>query len=87
MSDTGNGGQDAYQYYRYLRRQAPVVEQQGAWQVARYADVRQILRDHETFSSAVVPPAMNSSPSMLFSDPPVHNRLRKLVLVRKLATD
>ena len=79
MSDTENGTPGVYEYYRSLRQQAPVVEQQGAWQVARYADVRQVLRNHETFSSAVAPPSPNAPPSMLFSDPPIHNRLRKLV--------
>ena len=79
MSGTENGAQGVYEYYRYLRQQAPVVEQQGAWQVARYADVRQVLRNHETFSSAVAPLAPGAVPSMLFSDPPIHNRLRKLV--------
>ena len=79
MSETENEAPGVYEYYRSLRQQAPVVEQQGAWQVARYADVRQVLRDHETFSSAVAPPVPNAPPSMLFSDPPIHNRLRKLV--------
>ena len=79
MSETENGAPGVYEYYRHLREHAPVVEEQGAWQVARYADVRQVLRDHETYSSAVAPPAPDTSPSMLFSDPPVHHRLRKLV--------
>ena len=79
MSETENGAPGVYEYYRSLRQRAPVEEQQGAWQVARYADVRQVLRDHETFSSAVAPPVPNAPPSMLFSDPPIHNRLRKLV--------
>ena len=79
MSDAENGAPGAYEHYRYLRQHGPVVEQQGAWQVARYADVRQVLRDHETFSSAVAPQVPGAPPSMLFSDPPIHNRLRKLV--------
>ena len=79
MSETENGTPGVYEYYRHLRQHVPVAEQQGAWQVARYADVRQVLRDHETFSSAVAPPVPNAPPSMLFSDPPIHNRLRKLV--------
>ncbi len=79
MSETENGTPGVYEYYRSLRQQAPVVEQQGAWQVARYADVRQVLRNHETFSSAIAPPVPGAPPSMLFSDPPIHNRLRKLV--------
>ena len=79
MSDTENEAPGVYEYYRSLRQQAPVVEQQGAWQVARYGDVRQVLRDNETFSSAVAPLPPGGVPSMLFSDPPIHNRLRKLV--------
>ena len=79
MSDTENGVPGVYEHYRHLRQHAPVAEQQGAWQVARYADVRQVLRDHETFSSAVATPAKGGNPSMLFRDPPIHNRLRKLV--------
>ncbi len=55
--------------------------------VARYADCAQVLRDHERFSS-VQPPEMmpppdgnpfHGSPTMLFSDPPVHTRLRRLI--------
>ena len=79
MSETENGAPGVYEYYRHLREHAPVAEEGGAWQVARYGDVRQVLRDHETFSSAVAPPAPDTPPSMLFSDPPVHHRLRKLV--------
>ena len=79
MSDTESGALGVYEYYRSLRQQAPVAEQQGAWQVARYGDVRQVLRDNETFSSAVAPLPPGGVPSMLFSDPPIHNRLRKLV--------
>lgn len=42
-----------------------------------------LLRDHETYSSQVstCPPEERGAPSMLFSDPPVHNRLRKLASV------
>ena len=79
MSDTENGVPGVYEQYRHLRQHAPVAEQQGVWQVARYADVRQVLRDNETFSSAVAPLPPGGVPSMLFSDPPIHNRLRKLV--------
>ena len=55
--------------------------------VARYADVTAILRDHERFSS-VAPgsaflearkAAFGRAPRLIFSDPPVHTRLRKLV--------
>jgi cytochrome P450 len=55
--------------------------------VARYRDAAGILRDHERFSS--VPPmspfiqqrldVFGTAPRVLFSDPPVHTRLRRLV--------
>ena len=74
-----------YEGFKLLRDHAPVtqLEADGPWQVARHADVHAILRDHETFSSEVSirPPEERGAPSMLFSDPPMHNRLRKLVSV------
>ncbi len=71
-----------YQQYAKLRAETPVSREEGGpWQVACYQDVHQVLRDHETFSSdvAVRAPDEDRPPGMLFSDPPVHNRLRKLV--------
>lgn len=74
-----------YEGFKLLRDHAPVtqLEEGGPWQVARHADVHAILRDHETFSSEVSirPPDERGAPSMLFSDPPVHHRLRRLVSV------
>ena len=71
-----------YEHFRYLRDEMPVsqAEDGGPWQVARHADVHALLRDHDTFSSDVsMRPPEERQPSMLFSDPPLHNRLRKLV--------
>src|SRR5260370_12781315 len=55
--------------------------------VARYADCAAVLRDHEQFSS--VPPrspfleervsVFGDAPRVVFSDPPVHTRLHRLV--------
>ncbi len=73
---------DAYQMYRHLRHSNPVSkEPDGPWQVACYEDVRTVLRDQKAFSSDVAQRAPDDkrAPSMLFSDPPVHSRLRKLV--------
>lgn len=73
---------DPYANYRHLRDIAPVsrMEGDGPWQIARHEDVHRVLRDFETFSSDVsMQPPEQRQPSMLFSDPPVHNRLRKLV--------
>jgi cytochrome P450 len=76
--------ENLYERYRYLRREMPVSQEDptAPWMVARHADVMTILRDQKTFSSDVsLRPAEEKliRPSMLFSDPPVHNRLRKLV--------
>ena len=72
-----------YEGFKLLRDHAPVtqIEADGPWQVARHADVHAVMRDHETFSSDVStqPPEERGAPSMLFSDPPVHHRLRRLV--------
>jgi cytochrome P450 len=76
--------ENPYERYCHLRREQPVHQDEpaGPWMVARHADVMTILRDQKTFSSDVsLRPAEEKliRPSMLFSDPPVHNRLRKLV--------
>jgi cytochrome P450 family 109 len=73
---------DPYGFYRHLRDLEPVcrMEGDGPWQIARHEAVHRILKDFDTFSSDVsMQPPEERQPSMLFSDPPVHNRLRKLV--------
>jgi len=73
---------DPYEVYFKMRQDQPVGrEGDGAWEVARYDDVRDVLRDAETYSSKVIDSSRENTraPSMLFSDAPVHNRLRKLV--------
>jgi cytochrome P450 len=74
---------DPYRLYRYLHAAAPVRwnEALGAFTLARYADVVQVLsdnrfsvdRDRSGVLRAPVPK------SMLVSDPPDHTRLRTLV--------
>lgn len=73
---------DSYAFYRMLREERPVSREgeAGPFQVARYEDVMAVFRNHKVFSSDVsLRPAEERQPSMLFSDPPIHNRLRKLV--------
>ncbi len=73
---------DPYGYYRYLRDHEPVSQMEGGgpWQVTRHEDVHQLLKDFNTFSSDVsMRPPEERQPGMLFSDPPYHNRMRKLV--------
>ncbi len=81
MSETENQV-DPYLDYAQARRESPVARVgEGRWQIARHSDVNQVLRDNRTFSSDVSlrPAEERQTPGMLFSDPPVHNRLRKLV--------
>lgn len=78
-----------YPYYKPLLEGAPrILDLFGpTGMVARYADVITVLRDHAHFSS-VRPRDPNEPPNdgpfagartMLFSDPPMHTRLRRLV--------
>src|SRR5712692_5454536 len=82
-----------YPRYALLRAKDPVhwSPLMDSWVLSRYEDVDTVLRDHKRFSSdarnsrstrprrqpSVAAP--NEPPSMLFSDPPDHTRLRALV--------
>ncbi|MBE3603356.1 cytochrome P450 [bacterium] len=78
-----------YPYYAPLYRRPPHLMNLFIPMalVARHADCTAILRDYENFSS--VPPmspfleqrlaVFGTAPRVVFSDPPVHTRLRKLV--------
>jgi cytochrome P450 len=78
-----------YPYYEALYRRPPYLLNMFVPMVlvGRYRDASTILRDHERFSS--VPPmtpfmqrrleVFGTAPRVVFSDPPVHTRLRRLV--------
>jgi len=80
---------DPYPYYRPLLDGPPRLLNLFVPMalVARYTDAAAILRDHERFSS--LPPRtpyieerleiFGSAPRVVFSDPPVHTRLRRLI--------
>lgn len=75
--------QNPYPTYAELREQGPAVwlATHQAWAVPRYAEVRGVLRDHETFSSEPNPGLEPEQPYMprgdiLGSDPPAHEQLR-----------
>ncbi len=79
---------DPYPHYRPLLAGPPQRANFGLPVVlaARYGDVVTVLRDHSHFSSKIPPYAINpggdpfgGAPTMPFSDPPVHSRLRRLV--------
>lgn len=79
---------DPYPFYAELRAHEPVkfIAELNAFAVSRHTDVRGVLLDHETFSSAplirLAFGAFNPAPGaryMIATDPPDHSRLRKLV--------
>ncbi len=79
---------DPYPYYGPLLAGPPRRVAMGlpVTLVARYADVTAVLRNHKCFSSVIpqhlVPQGSDpfgGAPTMPFSDPPVHTRLRRLV--------
>jgi cytochrome P450 len=74
---------DPYVEYAELRADRPVSrEEAGPWRVARYNDVRHVLKTHADFSSEVsqrMQEDENTTTTMLFTDPPTHDRLRALV--------
>lgn len=72
---------DPYPWYAELRRASPVARDSrtGIWMVFTYDEVRQALRDHERFSSAVAPADSLTARWMIFADGPRHARLRALI--------
>lgn len=76
---------DPYPSYRQLRDAGPVVwlSRHGVFALARYAEVREVLQDWETFSSASgvgMTSEYNRRPGgILGSDPPAHDRLRTVL--------
>lgn len=77
---------DPYPLYRRMRDLGPVIRlsRHDLFAVTRYADVRSLLRDFRSFSSAhgvAVDPAVNdlmASRTSLSSDPPLHEEIRKV---------
>lgn len=77
---------DPYPLYAELRALGPVVwlPAGGFYAVSRYADVRALLHDWQTFSSARgsgfnKPVNLAQAGTTLASDPPLHDQLRKII--------
>lgn len=77
---------EPYGHYRALRELGGAVwlPGHGVWAISRFEDVRRVLLDHETFSSArgiAVGARMNEGPigNTVTSDPPQHTAMRSVV--------
>lgn len=71
-----------YPAYQRLREgsRVQVIEKHDVWLVHRHEDVRRVLREHETFSSAAgVVLSPQAGAGLLGTDPPEHDRLRSSV--------
>ncbi len=76
---------DPYGVYGALREEAMVFQNPmlGMWMANGYDEVQQVLRDHAHLSSEWIGLGqlgeVLQAPTMLFSDPPTHERLRQVV--------
>ena len=92
----GSALADPYPQFAHFVEHQPVFwsPELGYWVVARYADARRVLREHETFSAAnalapITPPCpaaaraladggFRSIPTLTNVDPPAHTRTRRI---------
>jgi cytochrome P450 family 142 subfamily A polypeptide 1 len=75
-------GGDPFPAFAWMRREAPAYfdESCGVWGITRYADVREISKDPDTFSNAGgIRPDGDALPMMIETDAPEHVRRRRLV--------
>jgi cholest-4-en-3-one 26-monooxygenase len=72
---------DPYRAFAWMRRHAPAFydEAGDVWGITRYADVRTIGQDPQTFSSAQGSRPNTPLPYMIDMDAPEHRRRRRLV--------
>jgi len=75
-------GRDPFPAFAWMRHEAPAYfdESCGVWGITRYADVKEISKDPDTFSSAGgIRPDGDALPMMIETDAPEHVRRRRLV--------
>jgi cytochrome P450 len=83
---------DPYPHYAWLRDEAPVcLQPDGTFIVSRYADLDMIYRDNKRFISdkkkifapkfgTDAPLFEHHTTSLVFNDPPLHTRVRKIMV-------
>ncbi len=75
-------GGDPFPAFAWMRANAPAYFDQaaGVWGISRYADIRDISKDPDTFSNAGgIRPDSDALPMMIDTDAPEHVRRRRLV--------
>ncbi len=75
-------GGDPFPAFAWMREHAPAYfdESAGVWGITRYADIREISKDPDTFSNAGgIRPDSDALPMMIETDAPEHVRRRRLV--------
>ncbi|MGA2835381.1 MAG: cytochrome P450 [Acidimicrobiales bacterium] len=75
-------GGDPFPAFAWMRREAPAYfdEESGVWGITRYADIKEISKDPDTFSNAGgIRPDSDALPMMIDTDAPEHVRRRRLV--------
>jgi cytochrome P450 family 142 subfamily A polypeptide 1 len=75
-------GGDPFPAFAWMREYAPAYfdESSGVWGISRYADVKDVSKDPDTFSSAGgIRPDSPPIPMMIDTDAPEHVRRRRLV--------
>ena len=75
-------GGDPFPAFAWMREHAPAYFDQssGVWGITRYADIRDISKDPDTFSNAGgIRPDSDALPMMIDTDAPEHVRRRRLV--------
>jgi cytochrome P450 family 142 subfamily A polypeptide 1 len=73
---------DPFPAFAWMRAEAPAFfdEQSGVWGISRYADIKEISKDPDTFSNAGgIRPEGDALPMMIETDAPEHVRRRRLV--------
>jgi cytochrome P450 family 142 subfamily A polypeptide 1 len=75
-------GGDPFPAFAWMRRESPAFfdERAGVWGITRYADIKEISKDPDTFSNAGgIRPDSDAIPMMIDFDAPEHVRRRRLV--------
>jgi cytochrome P450 family 142 subfamily A polypeptide 1 len=75
-------GGDPFPAFAWMRDNAPAYydDSSGVWGITRYADIKEISKDPDTFSNAGgIRPDSDALPMMIDTDAPEHVRRRRLV--------